>query len=223
MHLCEKRYSWFRRGYVASRLDRLYLPKRWESMPRLARYIPSTWDHSAVEVEESSRWKSHYWKLNTSLLKEEDFKLDFQQFWEELQPRMGQAEVTEAWEVVAKPAITAFCKDFAARTGKRRQLSGRFFTKALERALGLGQWEEAAVLKERLAELDAAKARGAGVRARQEELEGEVPGLFQWAAEGRQGASPGLTEIKAATGEVLTDKNEVQEEVCSYFEALFHG
>ena len=181
MHLCEKRYSWFRRGYVASRLDRLYLPKRWESMPRLARYIPSTSDHSAfflkmdwaglglpVEVEESSRRKSHNWKLNTSLLKEEDFKPAFQQFWEGLQPRMGQAEVTEAWEAVAKPAIAAFCKDFAARTGKRRQLSGRFFTKALERALGLGQWEEAAVLKERLAELDAAKACGAGVQARQE-------------------------------------------------------
>ena len=236
LHPCEKRYSWFRRGYAASRLDRLYLPKQWESMPRLARYIPSTSDHSAfllkvdwaglglpVEVEGGSRRKSHYWKLNTSLMKEEDFQPAFQSFWNELQPRMGQEEVTKAWEAVAKPAIAEFCKDFAARTGKRKQLSGRFFTKALERALELGQWEEAAVLKERLAELDGARARGAGVRARQEELEGEVPGLFQWAAEGRQGASTGLTEIKTATREILTEKEAVQKEVCSYFEALFHG
>jgi hypothetical protein len=54
-------------------------------------------------------------------------------------------------------------------------------------------------------------------------LEGELPSIFHYAAEGRHGASPGVTSVKTLAGTVLTDPDAVQNEILSYFDALFNG
>ena len=61
------------------------------------------------------------------------------------------------------------------------------------------------------------------IRSGQPAAEGEVPSLFHAAMEGRHGASPGLTAIRTADGQILREPEAVQQEVLSYFEALFQG
>ena len=47
LHPATTRFSWHRRGFTATRLDRIYLPPPLESAPRVARYIPTTSYHHA--------------------------------------------------------------------------------------------------------------------------------------------------------------------------------
>ena len=61
------------------------------------------------------------------------------------------------------------------------------------------------------------------VRTGQPVAEGEAPSLFQAAMEGRHGPSPGLTAIRTADGQILREPDAVQQEILSYFEALFQG
>jgi len=236
LHPCEKRFSWHKAGKAASRLDRLYLPEVFEATPRMARYIPTTSDHSAfllkleaaalgLRMQPEARGRSFYWKFNSSLLQQEDFLPSFRRTWDQLEATAEDHPGGPAgwWEETAKPGMVSFCKFFAGMVAGRRKLTRRLFTRSLEIALEAGNWQEAEAAKCGLKKMDLEEAAGLGVRAKQPLLEGEVPGLYHLAAEGKSGASPGLEAVKRPDGTILTDPGEVEQEVSAYFKALFHG
>ena len=70
--------------------------------------------------------------------------------------------------------------------------------------------------------MDAQAAAGLAVHSGQPAADEEVPGLFHAAMEGRHD-SPGLMAVRTADGQVLRDPDDVQQEVLTYFEALFQG
>ncbi len=127
------------------------------------------------------------------------------------------------WEDVAKPAIIAFCRRFAADTAKRRRELRYFICHALQRSLENNDWPQVALARARLKELDAAAAAGAAVRAHAPLADQEQPAAFHAQQEGRHGANPGLREVKTAAGAILTSEADVEAEVSSFFTALFHG
>jgi len=236
LHPCTKQFSWFRRNMSASRLDRLYLPKIFESSPRIARYIPTASDHSAfylvldqaalgLRLDPVPAASNFYWKLNSSLLADAAFLPAFTEFWRPLAAAAASHPGGEAtwWELDAKPAVVNFCSSFSRTVAARAAQTRRFFTRALELALAASDWPTVDGCRGRLRALDAVAAAGLSVRAHQPLLEGEIPGIFHLAAEGRHGRSPGLEAVKAADGTILRDPEAVQREVFSYFETLFNG
>jgi len=86
-------FSFYRRGSDPTRLDRIYLPPLLESRPRVARYLPCTSDHHAFFLRletaglavlpslASKKSASLYWKLNSSVLKEQSFLPAFRRMW----------------------------------------------------------------------------------------------------------------------------------------------
>ncbi len=54
-------------------------------------------------------------------------------------------------------------------------------------------------------------------------VEEEEAGVFHMATEGKHGRSPGLQRIRAANGDILSSEAAVQEEVFSFFSAIFKG
>jgi hypothetical protein len=96
LHPTTRVFSFHRRGYEASRLDRVYLPPLLESRPRVARYLPGTSDHHAYFLRletaglavlpslASKRSASLYWKLNSSVLSDPTFLPAFRAFWRPL-------------------------------------------------------------------------------------------------------------------------------------------
>ena len=97
LHPVARIYSFHRRGNPAARLDRAYLPPILESRPRVARYIPTTSDHSAFllrletvglailpSLGPRQASNSLYWKLNSSLLTDPRFLPAFRAMWEPL-------------------------------------------------------------------------------------------------------------------------------------------
>jgi len=132
-------------------------------------------------------------------------------------------ELGEWWERVAKPGLVAFCKAFSKEVAAEKYQTRRFFVQALEDALQASDWETVEVCRGRVSEVDKWLAAGAAVRARCEAVEGEETGVFQLAAEGRWGASPGLEAVKTEDGRVLREGGEVQGEILGFFEAIFQG
>jgi hypothetical protein len=51
----------------------------------------------------------------------------------------------------------------------------------------------------------------------------ELAGLYHIAAESRHGSSPGLCSISTTDGAVLTEQEAVQQEIFSFYEAIFQG
>ena len=93
LHPAASVFSFYRRGSDPTRLDRIYLPPLLESRPRVARYLPCTSDHHAFFLRletaglavlpslASKKSASHYWKLNSSVLKEQSFLPAFRRMW----------------------------------------------------------------------------------------------------------------------------------------------
>jgi exonuclease III len=237
LHPQQTEYTWSRRGLAASRLDRLYLPSVLGASPRLVQHIPTTSDHMALHVAldpaslglrppDRSRGPSFYWKLNVALLQEERFLPAFQRSWQQLVTNTKIPTITcpaQWWEEVAKPAIRGFCLQFGKQEAERRKLSCELVTRALAFALEEGDWDRVEHCRARLQEHNLAEARGLSVRARCEMVEGELPSVFLLAREGRHGRSPGLMAVKKADGTVVDTREEVEEEVTSFFETLFQG
>jgi hypothetical protein len=71
--------------------------------------------------------------------------------------------------------------------------------------------------------LDAWVVAGAALRAHVPLVEEEEAGVFHMAAEGKHGRSPGLQRVRAANGDILTSEAAVQDEVFSFFSAIFQG
>jgi hypothetical protein len=71
--------------------------------------------------------------------------------------------------------------------------------------------------------MDAWAARGAAVRSHTPLVADELAGLYHIAAESRHGSSPGLCSVSTAEGAVLTEPEAVQQEIFSFYEAIFQG
>ncbi len=173
-----------------------------------------------------SRGPSFYWKLNVALLQEERFLPSFQLSWQQLVNSTKDLTTTcpaQWWEEIAKPAIKGFCLQFSKQEAERRKLSCELVTRALALALEDGDWDRVEHCRARLQEHNLAEARGLSVRARCEVVEGVLTSVFLLAREGRHSRSTGLMAIKKADGTVADTKEEVEEQVTSFFEALFQG
>ena len=236
LHPTQLRYSWYRRGFTAARLDRVYLPPLLAAAPRLARYFPTSSDHHAFLLkmdltglgvlpmgsQGGGPAASSYWKFNSSLLREGDFMPAFQEMWRPVAASAGSyaAGPGEWWEKIAKPAIQDFCRRFSRLVAVRRAETRRFFTRALELALEAADWVTVDSCKERLQKMDQHLAEGAAVRTGHPVAAEEAPSIFHASMEGR---SNGLAAIKTREGRILREPREVEEEVLAYFEALFQG
>ena len=105
MHLADvfrvlypQKVEFYRPNSAASRLDRLYIPSSLTNKVLLVEHLSSLSDHQGLRVDmlldlegenasmrNSNRSKSSYWNLNTSILKDEDFNINFIECWHWLQ------------------------------------------------------------------------------------------------------------------------------------------
>ena len=129
LHPNDKEYTFHRGALIAqSRLDRVYLPPHLVQCLLSAQHKAAHTDHSRVEVvldlgpgqaRPHRQHKKSFWKLNTSLLDNPDFKTKFQNLYQDLVTLIGDYEDhAEWWDLLAKPTIAKFCKDFSAELAK---------------------------------------------------------------------------------------------------------
>ena len=158
-----------------------------------------------------------YWKLNTSILHEENFLPTFKSFWDEiLSP--SYSDVADWWDFYAKPCIKKFCIDFSVQRKIKRSQRKEFLLSYLGVVTKQKDWEEVSRIKHDLYKMLKEDLMGFVVRSRfKQNAEDEKSSLFHAALELKNNKS-NIVSLKI-NGQI----NDSTNEITKYFGALFNG
>ena len=118
------------RNNGASRIDRIYVPNKFRISIITTEVLPAPFtDHAAVGMilavtgisrRETEQSPATYWKLNVSILDDEDFLPNFSELYDEIKDgKEDYADLGEWWECQAKPVIRIFCEEIQLNASKR--------------------------------------------------------------------------------------------------------
>ena len=185
----DEEFTFFRAGKAPSRLDRIYISSGLVDFVDAVSHEASLSDHCGIRmtlrlnIEHIFIPKTQrrtYWKLNNSILEEEDFLSSFILFWRRiLKSKNLFTDVAEWWDKFAKPEIKNFCIGYSVNRKVQRNQTKQFLLSYLKLVLADKDWDEVARVKGKLAFLLQADAQGVVVRSRfQHNSENERASLF---------------------------------------------
>ena len=227
-------FTFHRPKCAASRLDRFYVPQQWIPHIQQVSHHASLSDHHYVVLildlpdiqlqKPAPRSSPLYWKLNTSVLKDEDFLDNFQTFYTKLQRKITDfCDIADWWDLLAKPAIKEFCMSVSERLAYVRKNTKSFLFSYLTLVIRKGNWREATRVRRELRNLLLKESMGVIVRSRHKEnLETEKASLFFQNRENKKFKQCSLHELKI-NGQITSDKKTIEDSVLKYFGALFNG
>ena len=227
----KEEFTFFRPGKAASRLDRFYVPL--SSLSNISVYhVASLSDHFAAILKIKMQLNLHntgsprrqtYWKLNASILNDNDFLPAFKQFW--IHTKNAQenfSDLADWWDIHAKPAIKQFCIEFSRHRKSVRRDTARFLLSLLKIAVLEKNWSEVARIKEKIKLMAMEDAMGFLVRSRyKQNAEEENASMFHAAREIKNDKN-NINELKI-NGIKVDDHGILEQTVKNYFGALFNG
>ena len=234
LHPSKIEFTFFRPHVAASRLDRVYVAAELLIDVYTVQHIASLSDHFGVLMVMSldvlkvrtfsPRNRSTYWKLNCSILDDEDFSTNFSDFWPILQKEQDDFEdIALWWDERAKPAIKEFCMEFSVLRSQRLRDTKRFLFAYLKVAQEDKNWKEVLRVKQELAALLNNDAYGHLVRSRNmSNASVEKASIFHANTEMKNSVKNSLFNLKIE-GEVQNDPSLIENEVVTFFNALFNG
>ena len=164
-----------------------------------------------------------YWKLNNSILEDEEFLPSFIAMWANISKIKSQfIDCAEWWDKCAKPEIKDFCIGFSINRKRRRDDTKKYLLAYLKAVLVRKNWDEVARVKEELDTMLLADAMGVVIRSRfQQNSEREKASLYHAAREAKNDKN-NLSKLKI-DGVIVSDKKKIEEKVVHFFTALFNG
>ena len=232
-HPQTEEFTFFRPGSAPSRLDRFYVPGGLLQNLSNVCHVSSLSDHCGVmmtlklNVEllalPPRSCRRTYWKLNCSILGEEDFMPSFARFWRKIsQSQELYDDIAVWWDQVAKPEIRDFCTGFSVHRNVQRNNTKKFLFSYLKVALSDKNWNDVAMIKEKLNTMLKEDAMGVVVRSRfKQNAEEEKASLYHAAREVKN-AKNNISRLKI-DGNVVEEENLIEDKVLLYFGALFNG
>jgi len=236
MHPNTQEFTFYRANVAASRLDRVYVSENLLVNVSPICHVGTLSDHMGVLVkfflDESAyistvpdvRPEYSFWKLNTSILSDENFLPYFSELWSILlENKNNFDEVDIWWEQEVKPSAKAFCMDFSRERAKRGLIQKKFWFAYLKVAIQSKNWQEIAKVKGILNDMLQEDLYGYVIRSRfQNNAAEESASLFHANRENNNGGRNNLQTLKI-NGNVCKDSEAIEEEALSYFTALFNG
>ena len=228
-------FTWIREHFSGSRLDRCYVPREEEGIRVLGvSHLASQADHKALVVKLSlpglpaSRKKcsSPYWKLNVAILQDEDFKVQMEKLWRDLEEdRASTPDVAGWWDQTFKPAVTSLAKGYSTMRAKGRKTTREVWRGMLELALEEEDWDQVASCREKLGVMEVEDSWGIVIRSRGAAAiaEGEKAALYHLGKEKTRGSKTSLESLKLKDGEVTMDREKIETELIRFFRPLFLG
>ena len=147
----------------------------------------------------------------------------FSVFWKQLLLDINSfSDIAEWWDERAKPEIRNFCVMFSVERKKLRSQKKLFLLSYLKIVIDNKNWEEIIRVREQLDIMLKEDAWGFVVRSRfQQNAEAERASLFH-AGKERKNTKNFISCLKRQD-EVITDQADIENEVVSFFRALFNG
>ena len=182
-------FTWARPNCARSRLDRLYLPEGCNVELLSLRHVPSLSDHASVRAELMlpftppacrKKGKSPYWKLNVSILSEEDFQQHLADLWDQLLEKEDDfPSAADWWDQGVKPAVRKMCIVYSSHRARWRRGTMDTLHGFLESSIRLEDWEEVGRVRGRMKAMLLEDSWGLVVRSRQgKKIEDEVFGAL---------------------------------------------
>ena len=231
----KKEYTWQGRdGASASRLDRFYIPEGMvECLVDVSHHAGYS-DHKYVVLElnlpdvkklpKKLLHDSGFWKLNTAVLDERNFMVNFKALWEALElDKEKYPDVADWWDLCAKKEIREFLQHFSATRQRVRRELKQMLCFMLDRALDKKDYNEVAMVRGRLQEMMYRDNMGFVIRSRfKENHEVERASLYHINREKKHAKVGNLSKLMI-NGKVETDRAKIEKEVLGFFGKLFHG
>ena len=225
-------FTFFRAGKAPSRLDRFYISRSLVLGLSETFHLASLSDHCGLfmRLSLSLQLKSlpknprrTYWKLNNSILNDDEFLPSFVALWEGISEfKLQLTDCAEWWDKCAKPELREFCIGFSINRKRRRNDTKKFLLSYLKVVLVRKNWDEVAMVKEELDVMLLSDSMGVVIRSRfHQNSECEKASLYHAAREAKNDKN-NLSKLKI-NGEVVTDKKKIEEKVVHFFTALFNG
>ena len=225
-------YTWYCPHLFAARLDRVYLSRR--LLPSLidVQHVSSHSDHHSVrvsfslslgQVEGGPKHAMPYWKLNTAILKEEEFGEELVELMARLSTRKAEfSDVADWWDLAVKPEIATLAKVYSARRCRIRRDTMAAWHILLSMALDAGHWEEVSLLRARMSAMWLEDSWGFVVRSRcKESSEVEKASLYHMNRE-RQHSCNNLDKLKVGDN-IVSGRANVEKAILGFFQPLFSG
>ena len=230
-------FTWLRKGCRASRLDRVYLPQGLaESLEEILQVLHLS-DHKAVIVKMKGIFKlpkgkdegetlSDFWKLNSQILEDKSFDVNFGIFLEEVLQSKSDTDPLEWYENIFKPSLKEFLVHFSTIRQQSRRDTRSLLLHYLQVAASHEDSELMSYLKDRVKKMNMEDSRGFVLRSRfKENIESERLSLFHMNREVKSGKKSSLNISKMVGEERVTinSKEESEKMIFSFFNSLFKG
>ena len=227
-------FTFHRPNCAASRLDRFYVPQYLLPHVQDVHHHASLGDHhygileldllNLESVTLPPRSKQLYWKLNTTILQDEDFMENFSELYQKLKSKIGTYDdIASWWDILAKPAFKQFCMEVSERLAYVRKNTKSFLFSYLGLVTRRGNWKEVARVRKEIKTMLEKDSMGFVVRSRyKENIESEKASLFHLNRENKNFKKGSLESLKI-DGEVTKDTNKIEAKVLKYFGALLNG
>ena len=234
LHPTTRAFSWSRwDGSISSRIDLFGCPYPWIASVSACEILPCPFsDHCAVslnvDVPHAVRRGPGRWKLNISLLEDEEYVSLISRFlvdWRRCQNRFSSPS---KWWEECKVRIKSLSINYGVTKSKKtrslRDLLVRLADHLKSKLDGgnsscLGPYNS--TLAE-LAKLDLQAAQGAQVRSRVKWVEeGESSSAFFLRLERKRGVDRQISALKASDGSIVADITGVSDVVTSFYTSLF--
>ena len=225
-----REYTFFRPGRSSSRLDRFYLSPQISETFNVS-HIPSLSDHCAVLLSIKVTFEKNksapnlfrtYWKLNNSILEDEDFLPSFKLLWNKMKEEtVNHSNMAVWWNDVARPEIKDFCVAFSKHKRAGR-MDIKFLLSYLRIVLFEQNWEEVVRVKSEIHNIVIHESMGIVIRSRYQQNAEEEKGSIYHAGREARNRKNNIGALKV-DGIVVKDSADIENIVTSFFTALFNG
>ena len=229
-----RQYSFFSNsGLSRSRIDLACLPQDC-NIKSCHMFVCPHSDHSAVGVNFSFSSECFHgpglWKLNTSILENDEYKMLIADFWCKWQARRHLYQSCLVWWDLGKAHIKRLTISFSSKIKRRKSLRRTSLENRLailKRAIDSGDVSclvEFNQIKTSLSELDSEEARAAYVRSRLRWIEdGEQSNSFFLRLERQNKQKQNISSIKDSSGVLHSYISEMLGVWRAFYQNLFSG
>jgi exonuclease III len=215
---------------ISCRLDRIYVSRSMLSSCLSCTVLPfGSSDHDCVVVSLDSRGGMTtgpgYWKLNSSILKDRAFRVEFIAFWKKL--IAGKIITQDLWDhfkISLKHLVTNYCKRKAQdRRATVRDLRNEYYALvSAERRQANNFTEQIANIKHRISEVNNASFAGSKIRSKADSLENsEKPSKFFHKVEFQRGKKKQIHKIIDMDGIECTEAEDITAAFSDFYANLF--
>ena len=234
LHPSSSGFTWSRwSGLLSSRIDLVGCPYVWVSSVSSCDILPCSFsDHCAVlfcvSVPEVIPPGPGLWKLNISILEEDEYAASVASFWQNWRCCKDLfSSLSEWWEAGKsrlKGLTISYCSGRSSQSSQARSLLARL-AEHLKRRLDeghlscLGPYHS--VLGQ-LSRLDLDKAKGAQVRSRIRWVEeGESSSAYFFRLEKKRAADAWVSALRESDGSIVSNPDDLCHSFASFYSSLF--